>query len=165
VALIVEDGTGLATAESYVSVAYVDTYATNIGDATWATLTTAQQEQACRKATRYMEAKWRLRWKGNKTLETQALAWPRYNVLDEDGYVVDSDDVPQAVEHACSEAALLAGASVDLEPDVSRIKKSVRAGSVEVEWFPGSDPYTVRTKVLGKIEHLLELSMKIARSA
>ena len=41
--LIVEDGTGLAGAESYVSVTDADTYHDKRGNTAWATLTTAQK--------------------------------------------------------------------------------------------------------------------------
>lgn len=165
-ALVVEDGSVVAGAEAYDTIANVLTYASNIGDATFAALATGPQEEAARRATRYMEAKWRMKWKGNKTVDTQVLSWPRYNVLDEDGFVVDSDIVPQGVKEAFAEACILAGdSSVDLEPDVAKLTKLVKAGSVEVEYFPGADPHTVRTKVWGKIAYLLELSQSIARSA
>ena len=165
-ALTVEDGTVVSGAEAYDTIANVSTYAGNIGDATWDALATdALREEAARRATRYMEAKWRLRWKGNKTVETQVLSWPRYNVTDEDGFVVDSDIVPQGVKEAFAEACILTGASTDLEPDIAKLTKRVQAGSVEVEYFPGANPHTVRTKVAGKIQYLLELQQRIARSA
>jgi len=167
VALTVEDGTVVAGAEAYDTIANVSTYAGKIGDATWDALATdALREEAARRATRYMEAKWRLRWKGNKTVETQVLSWPRYNVTDEDEFVVDSDIVPQGVKEAFAEACILAGdTSVDLQPDVAKLTKRVQAGSVEVEYFPGANPHTVRTKVEGKIEYLLELQQRLERSA
>ena len=44
--LIVEDGTGLANAESYVSVADATTYHANIGNTAWAAITSdATKEQ------------------------------------------------------------------------------------------------------------------------
>ena len=41
--LIVEDGSGLSNSESYVSVADADTRQSNLGNDTWATLTTAKR--------------------------------------------------------------------------------------------------------------------------
>jgi hypothetical protein len=52
VSLIVEDGTGLATAESYISVADADTRQAALGITNWATLSTAEKEQALRRSTR-----------------------------------------------------------------------------------------------------------------
>ena len=49
--LVVEDGTGKADAESYISVADADTYHSNRGNTDWAALTTTEKEQLLRGAT------------------------------------------------------------------------------------------------------------------
>ena len=165
-ALVVEDGTVVANAEAYDTIANVDTYASNVGNSAWGAIATdALKEEAARRATRYMEAKWRLWWKGNKTIETQVLSWPRYNVLDEDGFVVDSDIVPRGVKEAFAEACLLTGVSTDLEPDVAPFPIKVVADVLEVEFFPGQSPHTVRSKVEGKIQYLLNFGQSLERSA
>ena len=166
-ALVVEDGTGKSTAEAYDSIANAAAYLLEVGSSTFNALATdALKEEAARRATRYMEARWRTRWKGNKTLETQALAWPRYNVTDEDGFTVDSDSVPLAVREAFAEACEIASTSgEDLEPDVTPPVKVARIDVLEVEFFPGSNPLAVRSKVLGKIAYLLDDSNTLARSA
>ena len=73
-ALVVEDGTGLSTAESYISVADADTYHSDRGNALW-TGTDAVKEEALRQATEYLDATYD--WKGSISLTTQALNWPR----------------------------------------------------------------------------------------
>ena len=76
--LIVEDGSIVAGAESYISVADAETFLNNRG----LTLTGAEsdKEAALRKATDYMVQVYRMRWQGWKVDQTQALDWPRNSV-------------------------------------------------------------------------------------
>ena len=108
-ALIVEDGSGLSTAESYISVADIATYLTSYKSATelavWTALTTAEQEAAARVATQYLDSSYRGSWKGSRANEDQALAWPRYSVEDADGWILASDELPARLEQATAEAA------------------------------------------------------------
>jgi len=105
--ITVEDGTGLAAADSYLSVAAADTYHTNHSDSSdWSGATTAVKEKALRMATQYVDTVYKRRWKGIKQLETQALAWPRWKVTDFDGFTVGDDHVPADLEDAIAELAL-----------------------------------------------------------
>lgn len=74
-ALVVEDGTGLANAESYVSVADADAYHVDFGNTAWASSTEPAKEAALRRATQYLDS--RYRYRGEPLTDTQALAWPR----------------------------------------------------------------------------------------
>lgn len=145
-ALIVENGTGLATAESYVSVAYATARNLSLGNSTWAGLTTAQMEEALRRATNYMEQSYRLRWAGFRLTDTQALAWPRRYVLRPDssanalygygtGYYA-FDAVPVEVQQACSDLALRA-AGGDLLADQTQRKSSVTVGPISTSYEAG----------------------------
>ena len=60
--LIVEDGTGMETAESYASVAQADARLAALGMTNWATLTTTEKEQALRRATVAMARAGRMPW-------------------------------------------------------------------------------------------------------
>lgn len=73
--LIVEDGTGLSNAESYVSVADADAYHSAMGNSSWATGDTAAKEAALRRGTQYLDAHYS--FAGEPLTETQALEWPR----------------------------------------------------------------------------------------
>jgi hypothetical protein len=106
--LIVEDGTGLANAESLCSVAFADTYHANMGNAAWAALSTTVKEQCLRKGAQYMLARWRARWKGYRVNSTQALDFPRWDIVDDNGYIVPSDAVPTPIATANAELALSA---------------------------------------------------------
>ena len=110
--LTVEDGTGLAGADSLVSVAIADAYHTAMGNTTW-TGTDAAKEIALRRATQYIDN--RYTYRGTKLTSTQALAWPRVGY--EDGYTVEAWPVAN-LKAACCEAALRA-LSDTLQTDVA----------------------------------------------
>lgn len=133
-ALIVEDGTGVTGAESYISVAAADTYFTNRGNATWAALATDDKEAALRKATDYMEG--RYRWRGERVADGQALSWPRDCVY-AFGYLVDSNVVPERVQRACAELAVRASAD-DLSPDLTAQVKQEIVGPISVTYADGA---------------------------
>lgn len=156
--LIVEDGSGLSTAESYISVADADTYHSNRGNTSWCSLTVTQKEQLLRKATDYMVQSYRTKWAGARKYDDQALDWPRYDVPKFDspsGYGVypsyyDDSSVPGEVKVACAEFALKAN-SATLAPDVDRITKREKVGQLEVEYDTNALPY----KTYRAIDNLL----------
>lgn len=84
-ALIVEDGTGLADADSYISLADARTYAENYGYSLPAT--DPEAEILIRQGTLDVDAN---EMKGSKLLDTQSLSVPRVDVYC-DGYLKDID--------------------------------------------------------------------------
>lgn len=110
--LIVEDGTGKADAESYGSVADADAYhRSRYGpDASWANYSAGEKELFLRRATDYMLATYRGKWKGWVSIFTQRLDWPRYEVYPDasNPYALAVNIVPDAVKWACFELALRA---------------------------------------------------------
>jgi hypothetical protein len=136
VALIVEDGTIVAGAESYISVADADTYFTARANATWDALADADKEAALRKATDYMTGRYGLRWKGERVSELQALDWPRSGAY-ANGFLIDSGSVPVAVQRACAELAVRASAD-DLAPDVGAQVKQEVVGPISVTYADGA---------------------------
>ena len=103
-ALIVEDGTGLANAESYISVADCDALLVSWGRSTseWEALTEATKEGLLRNSTMYIDSNYAGKWSGEVLNSTQALSWPRVNAYKKNGQEVASDSVPVEVERACS---------------------------------------------------------------
>lgn len=141
-ALIVEDGTGLANAESYVSVAEATTYHADRGNAAWAAIATDTiREQLLRKATNFMSQNYRMRWASFRVTVAQALDWPRAWVALRDapyGYgsfsaYVPNNVVPVEVRRACAELALLAN-SGDLNPPLERATASEKVGEIAVTY-------------------------------
>jgi hypothetical protein len=152
--LIVEDGTGLSTAESFISVADADTRHTNMGNTNWAALTTEEKEQALRRGTQYMEQAYRTRWLGTRTHEDQALSWPRVIMQAVDGWWIDSDEVPSIVANACADMALKAAAG-DLNADLTRGVVREKVGPLETEYDRASPQSTRYRAVDMMLAHLL----------
>ena len=134
-ALTPEDGTGLANADTYISEADADTYFASHGaPSSWSGADSASKEQALRLATQYLDNTYRGLWKGTKGSQSQALSWPRTDVVDEEGYTVSETSVPAGVLNATAETALRSVQGTVLVPDLSGTKitrEKVKAGPVE----------------------------------
>lgn len=151
-AFIVEDGTGLATANSYLALADANTYHTDRGNSTW-TGTDAVKQAALVKATTYLDAHYT--WSsGYKKSEAQALQWPRTGAFDRDGYNVENE-VPPAVESACAELALLA-LSETLGAALGQSRKREKVDVLEVEYQDNSDARKRYPLVDGLLRGLVE---------
>lgn len=158
-ALTVEDGTGLATAEAYISVTDADTHHSNFGNAAWALLTTAQKEQYLRRATQHMLQMYRPRWKGYRKTATQALDWPRSFVYLESfthgatgayPFLVSDTIVPNEVKTACADLALKASTET-LLPDGTQQVAEETVGPITVKY----DQYSPANKQYFAIDAIL----------
>ncbi len=159
-ALIVEDGSGVAGAESYITLAAASTYHANRGDTSFSGLATdALREAALRKATDYMLQMYRERWKGLRVSASQALDWPRQGVEYDDALMayVAQTVVPNEVQWACAELALssIAGA---LAPDLARGVLSESIGPISVTYDPASPQYTRYRRVDALLSPFLRTS-------
>lgn len=103
-ALIVEDGTGLADANAYIDVAYADNYfgLREIGD--WSG-DTPVKEAAIIRATDYIGVRWGDKLLGRKLHASQALDFPRQDLWYQGARVTG---VPDNVKRATAEYALRA---------------------------------------------------------
>ena len=135
-AIVIEDGTGLANAEAYISVADADAYFLARGNAAWAALTTARKEEVLRDGSDYMAAVYGQRWKGSRVTETQALDWPREDVS-ANGFDIDNNVVPGAVARANAELAVRASAGELLEDQGAQVK-SEQVGPIAVTYMDGA---------------------------
>lgn len=138
--LNVETGTGAANSESYCSVANADTYHSNRGCAPWATLTTGQKEEALRRATDYIEQVYGQSFQGFRVNSTQALSFPRYDVM-LNGYYVLSNTIPTILVNATADLAYKA-AQGNLSPDITQAVKREKVDVLEVEYMDNSSPVT-----------------------
>jgi len=152
--IIVEDGSGFSSANSFCSVSLADTYHASRGNAAWADLDVEVKEQALVKATDYLEILYSDRLKGRKKTSTQALSWPRYEVY-RDGYYVESDIVPLEIQYACAEAALRAD---NLLVDIERQAIKTKVGSLEIRYSENMPTQPSFPAVSGKMLPYLNLS-------
>lgn len=94
-ALTVEDGTGVAAADSYESLAAVNAFHAARGNVQWAQALDWEKEQALRRAADYLDV-WHVR--GDRLLPTQGLAWP----------FADSENIDEELRQLRRAVALLA---------------------------------------------------------
>lgn len=157
-ALITEDGTARADAESLCSVADADAYHAGVGNDSWGALATTAKEQALRRATLFMQGTYRARWAGTRVSASQALDWPRAYVprldyadmgttppLSLNGQLYYAANVvPPEVKRACAELALrsVSGALVE---DQGRATVKEKLGPMEVEYDRAAPQRTVYT--------------------
>lgn len=154
--LIVEDGTIVTNAESYISVAAADTYHTSRGAASWLLLTVTDKENALRRATDFMVGRYRLRWKGARTTFRQALDWPRQGVVTDDfagsaspgyyGFFLPYDQIPKEVTRACAELALRAASGPLLEDQEQKVIQET-VGPITTKYDPNAPALVKYTQV------------------
>lgn len=96
-ALIIEDGSGVANANSYVTTAEWDTWATARGIAH--SHSASKIEELILTAMDYIEAQ---NFLGRKATDAQSLQWPRTEVYI-DSYSVNSDEIPKELKNSVYE--------------------------------------------------------------
>jgi hypothetical protein len=134
ITLIVEDGTLVTGANTFVSLTDCDTYHEEEGNTSWSSATTDNRLVAIVKAARYLDRHYKGRWKGTKVDQYQYMPWPRGGVYDADGFAISITCIPPAVKFAQCEAALrLLSSSMD--PDLERggeiVKEEIDVLSIE----------------------------------
>lgn len=149
-AIVIEDGSVVAGANSYASAVQASEYLRARNRATaWDALEPTAQEAYLIQATAFMGQRYRSAWKGVRRSAAQSLDWPRAYVDYEPvyqstgivadpvtgGFWLPADEVPELVVHACIELAVRA-ISGALAPDLSAQKKRVQVGPIEVEYLP-----------------------------
>jgi hypothetical protein len=140
VTLVVEDGTGLSTANSYLTVLEAeDILCVNpTAYATWTALTPTEKDTYLVWASGYIDDY--VDWNGYKTVEDSGLRWPRCGVYNRDGILIGENDIPPQLKQAVAEiavflvnssAAASGGQSSNLPEGIKRVKADV----VEIEFF------------------------------
>lgn len=153
--IVIEDGTGLANANSYASESTFETYTEDRG----ITPATGDAEAALIRATQAIDAKYRARFNGYKARQrAQALEWPRQGVLDTQSFLVPANAVPIEIVQATCEAAireLVAPGS--MMPDLERGGdiRSIKAGSVAIDYGANASAHTTFSIIDGILSSLL----------
>ena len=131
-ALTVEDGTGLAASDSYVSLADFNTFLTNRNITT--TATDAAKEAVLREATSHIDANYA--FPSTRLTTTQALAWPRFDTWYIDGKLIDG--IPAKLKEAvcllANEALSGSLAPIDDTSAIKRKRDKVDVIEEEVEY-------------------------------
>lgn len=156
--ITVEDGSGIASANAYISVDDCNTYCADRG-LTFATSPTSLGEQAIVRATAALDAMYRARFPGYRTDgRSQGLEWPRTAAYDVDWYPINNDEVPIEVKNAVCEMAVRELADPgSMLPDLDRggQVQSLRAGTVEIVYGSNAVARTTFQLVDGIMARLL----------
>ena len=156
--ITVEDGTGVSGANSYISVDDATTYFLDRANSDWST-STGDKAAALIRATTAIDSIYRSRFPGYRTnFRDQELEWPRTNAYDAEGILIDSTEIPQEILDATCEAALRElSTAYSLQPDLARGGRirSIRAGSVAIDYDASANPYTTYSVIDGILAKLL----------
>lgn len=130
--LVVETGSGDTTSNAYITEASANAYFSNkLYADRWEVALSQQRIRAIITATKTLDDF--ITWKGYRVSENQALAWPRAQVNDQDGYLINNATVPQAVKDAtCELAILLLDEDRREEDDMEGITK-IAVGPISIE--------------------------------
>lgn len=159
--LIKEDGSGVAGANTYASLADGNAYAeARLYVDEWNAATDAQKNAALVMATRMIDSE--IQFGGYKVDQLQALQWPRRLCVDPDsdqisafpssgmsGPYLPEDAVPKAVVDATCELAIqLLKSDRTGDAQGEGIKRVDLAGAIEVEFQPGTAPLALTRDVI-----------------
>ena len=190
-AFLVEDGTGVTDANSYLSVADADTYwgdrvnATSPDGNAWTDASQSEKEGALIEASAYLDATYDWVWNNPPhwqssvnpisplaaytplVSEDQGLKWPRQAAYDEETYVLQSG-VPQKVKDATAEVALnaLDGQILTTRERGGMVKRE-QVGNVSVEYMnnaPGGTSYPMIDRILNGLYWQKDGSRKLRRA-
>lgn len=134
ITLIIEDGTLPSGANTYAAIATADAYHQARGFAAWDAATEDEKASALIRATDYLNG---LSWMGTK-VERRVMAWPRYDVVDGDGWDIASNVVPEAVVNACCYMAGEFVGGADPLAAQDRTMSSMSVGSISMSWDAGA---------------------------
>lgn len=152
--LIIENGTGKADSNTYVSASELSTYADERGITISGT-----SEDLLIKAMDYLEG---LDFKGRKNTRAQALQWPRWGVW-VDGYPVDSNDIPTILKEAQMQLAVSIDGGYDpleiIEPKVTKEKVDV----IEIEYNWTGAKKDIDPRINNKLKKLLKAGPGVFR--
>jgi hypothetical protein len=183
--MIVEDGTGVAGANSYATVQEFKDFHTARGNTVLAEADDDQVESALVKGTDYLEQKFRLLWKGSRSYATQVLSWPRRGVdvpdfFDpffrdlsnipisfQDTLFIPENEVPWETKVAnfliAAETFDASGASTGvIQPSLGRTTKREKLGVLEVEYFDQAQGSSRQTTKYWNVEQTVEPFLQLS---
>jgi len=143
--MIVEDGTIVSNADSYVTLEFANAFFTNRGISDW-TGDNAVKEAALINATDYIEQEYTMNWMGETASENQSLSWPRFGL--KNAY---NDEIPLRLKQAVCKLALEA-LTEDLNPPLDRDIKREKVDVIEVEYMDKAKSGKQRPAIKGLLQ-------------
>lgn len=160
--LIVEDGSNVADANSYLTLADADAYHTLHGNADWPATTmdnTATKELALIRATSSIELLYGQRYKSIPQYAIQSLLWPRQVMVINRFVLTQSGTIPKQLKDAVAEVALMSlnGEDIFPLPNANRAinSKSVTVGEISTSVSYSGAPPVEQFAGFNKIDLIL----------
>lgn len=147
--LVVEDGTGVTSSNTYASSAEFDTYTTDRAITLSGSYTNAELLIL---AMDYIES---LEYKGYKVLSTQSLQWPRTGVYI-DSYYNDDDTIPDELKNAQMQTAVAIDAGNNPLQTIPRQTVREKVGEIEVQYSSGANSVVIDKKISYFLRKLLK---------
>ena len=147
--IIVEDGTGKADSNSYITESGLTAYATDRG-ISFSVSTAVLLIQA-------MDFIEQQSFKGDKLTGAQALVWPRGNVS-LDGYAVATDSIPKLLADALCEVAMAIDVGSNPLATIGRAVKREKIDVIEVEYMDKAADQPWLTAAHAKLSKLIKSS-------
>lgn len=161
--LVVEDGTGIANANTYISLADVSSYCLDFDFEDFFSKLEAEQNALILKSMRFIES---FDFVGTKNQTENNLQWPRDDAYERNGLLIDSSTIPANIKNAVCEGVILeATSSGILQPSLSRQGlKSEKYGDVKFEYFSSGRVNPSFLTISGLLVGLVKSSHVIMRS-
>jgi len=152
-ALILETGAGVTDANSYCSRAVADAYHDGrLNASAWQTAGEADKDKALAMATALLDE--HRTWRGAAVLTREKPAWPRTDMVERTGIVIDSTTIPISLQEATAEfARRLIEADRILQAE--HPPQSSSAAGKSRSYAPGQQPSVVPPQVDAMIGHLI----------
>jgi len=154
--LIVENGTIVSGADSYVSVADYEAWATARGIEYDSTLVESQ----ILRAMDYIES---LHFIGQKSTKAQPLQFPRVGVV-VDGYELDYDEIPVQLTKAVFESVKAESEGVSQLANIDRRTLREKVGEIEVQYAENSNSVTSVIAINRALYKLLAPAFLVSRA-
>lgn len=151
--IVVEDGNGLPTANSYLSVLEADDILSVMASVSaWDAQVLETKEALLMWATRLLDQ--RVTWAGRKFHPTGGLAWPRIFAKDREGFPIDDDVVPKQVKVATAVMAnhLLTSAADPEAADGAINLTSLKVDVIQLQF----DTDILKQKYPSEIRYILQ---------
>lgn len=155
-ALIVENGTIVPNADSYVSVADYEAWA----DARGFEYDDTVIEGQILRAMDYIET---LRFIGQKSTKAQSLQFPRVGVV-VDGFELDFNEIPEQLKKAVFESVKAESEGVSQLANVERRTVREKVGEIEVEYAQNSNSVTSVIAINRALHKLIAPAFLVSRA-
>lgn len=156
-AMVVEDGTGVAGANSMVTIDESNEYFLTRNPA-WADIDDEDKERGLIRACDYLSDETIFPFYGIKTYGyAQTQPWPRTGAVDKYAGDIPSNVIPFRVKNAACELAIVVTSGIDLSPALPRGGgiKSKKVGPLETVYMDGAQAGTRYTKAIGILAPIL----------